>query len=295
MLINPPDDLKLQKGDELLVLAEDDESYRAAEAVSVEHVAPPKWQPPARQPENLLICGWNREVPTLIHELDAYVAHGSRLTVLSTMSADERVLAIGAMKGELKNLEVVQMIGDPAQRGDLVEVGAHRFDGVIVLATGSSEASSEELDAEALICLLNIRDLRSKHRPTTATMISEISDPRTKHLVSLAGVSDYVVSSEIISKLLAQVSERQDIARVWQDLLDSEGNEIYLKDARCYVTEGESVSFWQLMGRARARSEIALGYLAAGTAAPVLNPKDKAAVRKFAPGDRVVVISENGD
>ena len=143
----------------------------------------------------------------------------------------------------------------------------------------------------ALVSLLLIRDIESRVGNGRATLISEICDPRTKRLVTIADVSDYVVSNEIISMSLAQVSEHQDIADVWEELFDPDGNEVYLKDPRRYCGEGETLSFWDLSARGRQRGEVVLGFKRADRLQPVINPADKSKPITLGAGDQVVVIS----
>jgi hypothetical protein len=53
-------------------------------------------------------------------------------------------------------------------------------------------------------------------------VISEILDSRTKDLVSVAQISDYVLSNELVSMALAMVSEDQQINKVLDELFDEQ-------------------------------------------------------------------------
>jgi ion channel POLLUX/CASTOR len=133
--------------------------------------------------------------------------------------------------------------------------------------------------------LLLIRDIQRKRGRLDCTVISEITDPRTKQLISVANISDYVVSNELVSMAMAMIAESREIKQVLgmlnerhgmarsviqrvdvclsasvAELWTADGNEVFTRDMQYYVKLGESVSFWQLMQRANARNEIALGY-----------------------------------
>lgn len=56
-------------------------------------------------------------------------------------------------------------------------------------------------------------------------IISEILDSRTKHLVSVSEISDYVLSNELVSMALAMVAEDKQINRVLVELFAEEVRE----------------------------------------------------------------------
>ena len=55
-----------------------------------------------------------------------------------------------------------------------------------------------------------------------SVIISEILDPRTKNLLSMSKISDYVLSNELVSMALAMVAEDQQINDVLEELFAEE-------------------------------------------------------------------------
>lgn len=55
-----------------------------------------------------------------------------------------------------------------------------------------------------------------------SVIISEILDPRTKNLLSMSKISDYVLSNELVSMALAMVSEDRQINDVLEELFAEE-------------------------------------------------------------------------
>ncbi len=53
-------------------------------------------------------------------------------------------------------------------------------------------------------------------------IISEILDSRTKNLVSVSKIGDYVLSNELVSMALAMVAEDKQINRVLEELFAEE-------------------------------------------------------------------------
>ena len=129
-------------------------------------------------------------------------------------------------------------------------------------------------------------------------MLSEIRDPRTKELAAIAEASDYVVSNEITSMLMAQVSEKREMNAVWMDLFDADGNEIYLKHAQKYAAPGEKVTFFDLYARGRKRGEVVVGYRIAANEEDeghgiVINPAKKDEPLALLPDDRIIVLAND--
>lgn len=55
-----------------------------------------------------------------------------------------------------------------------------------------------------------------------SVIISEILDPRTKNLLSMSKISDYVLSNELVSMALAMVAEDRQINNVLEELFAEE-------------------------------------------------------------------------
>jgi hypothetical protein len=55
-----------------------------------------------------------------------------------------------------------------------------------------------------------------------SVIISEILDPRTKNLLSMSKISDYVLSNELVSMALAMVAEDRQINDILEELFAEE-------------------------------------------------------------------------
>jgi len=73
---------------------------------------------------------------------------------------------------------------------------------------------------------------------------------------------DFVVSNRLVSLMLAQASENQYLAAIFDDLLDEEGSGIYMRPVGDYVAIDQPVTFWTIAESARLRGEVAIGYRA---------------------------------
>ncbi|XP_065881577.1 ion channel CASTOR-like isoform X5 [Euphorbia lathyris] len=333
IILNPDDSYLLQEGDEVLVIAEDDDTYAPATLptvliflqkvkISVWRGSLPKDFVGPNSTEKILFCGWRRDMEDMIMVLDAFLAPGSELWMFNDVPEKEREKKLidgGLDIGRLVNISLVDREGNAVIRRHLESLPLESFDSILILADESVEDSAIQADSRSLATLLLIRDIQAKRLPFREAMvtqghrgsfsqgswigemqqasdksviISEILDPRTKNLLSMSKISDYVLSNELVSMALAMVAEDRQINDVLEELFAEEGNEMHIRQADLYLREGEELSFYEIILRARQRREIVIGYRAANAERAVINPPSKNERKKWSLKDVFVVIAE---
>ncbi|KOM29082.1 hypothetical protein LR48_Vigan635s000700 [Vigna angularis] len=321
IILNPDDSYVLQEGDEILVIAEDDDTYAPASLPTVWRGSLPKDFVYPKSPERILFCGWRRDMEDMIMVLDASLAHGSELWMFNDVPEKEREKKLtdgGLDINRLENISLVNRDGNAVIRRHLESLPLESFDSILILADESVEDSAIQADSRSLATLLLIRDIQARRLPYVAmasqvhggsfskgswigemkqasdksVIISEILDPRTKNLLSMSRISDYVLSNELVSMALAMVAEDRQINDVLEELFAEEGNEMHIRPADLYLFEGEELSFYEIMLRARQRREIVIGYRIANAERAVINPPAKTDRRKWSLKDVFVVITE---
>lgn len=272
--------------------------------------------------EKILLCGWRRDMEDMIMVLEAFLAPGSELWMFNDVPENDREKKLtdgGLDLGRLMNISLVNREGNAVIRRHLESLPLESFDSILILADESVEDSAIQADSRSLATLLLIRDIQAKRLPYREAMvsqvdrgsfsqgswigemqqasdrsviISEILDPRTKNLLSMSKISDYVLSNELVSMALAMVAEDQQINDVLEELFAEEGNELQIRQADLYLCEGEELSFLEVILRARLRREIVIGYRAAYAERAVINPPLKSERRRWSLQDVFVVIAE---
>ena len=246
----------------------------------------------------MLVLGWNPKVFPIIKEFDDYVAEGSTLTLVNSLSVEDRDAAIADACGALGTVNLRHLVGQFTSRSLMDELQPQNYPLVMVLGDGVDGKSAEEADTRAIIALLLLRDARRRSSlAPNQRVVSEILDPKNRELAATTQINDIVISNEMVSMVLAQVTYEPRVQAVLEDLLRSEGSEIYLKPLSFYCPEGQAVTFEYLVLAAKARGEVALGLQIISEDAEkkyglTLNPtvRDVAFVTK--PGDRLVVLAE---
>jgi len=295
--LNPPMDTVIKAGDQLIVVAEDDDAIRlsgqAAPPIQAEAIR--LREPEHLKPERTLLLGWNDRAPEIISQLDAYVAHGSDLTVVADRSGPEATEPWCCP--DLKNQTIRFQVGDTTDRGQLDELNIASYQHVVVLPY-SDTLPVQRADARTLITLLHLRDI-SHHAQRRFAIVSEMLDVRNRTLAEVTRADDFIVSDRLVSLMLAQIAENKELNAVFDDLFDPAGSEIYLKHAANYVALGQPVSFYTVVEAARRCGEAAFGYRlraladdAAQAHGVVVNP-DKSKPITFAEHDRIIVLAES--
>ncbi|KAF3451064.1 hypothetical protein FNV43_RR07153 [Rhamnella rubrinervis] len=318
IILNPDDSYVLQDGDEVLVIAEDDDTYTPAALPMVWRGSLPKDFVVPKSTERILFCGWRRDMEDMIMVLDAFLAPGSELWMFNDVPEKEREKKLidgGLDISRLVNISLVNREGNAVIRRHLESLPLESFDSILILADESVEDSAIQADSRSLATLLLIRDIQAKRLPMItqvdrgsfsqgswigemqqasdkSVIISEILDPRTKNLLSMSKISDYVLSNELVSMALAMVSEDRQINDVLEELFAEEGNEMHIRQADLYLREGEELSFYEILLRARQRREIVIGYRFAKAERAVINPPAKSDRQRWSAKDVFVVIAE---
>ncbi|KAF5185250.1 Ion channel like [Thalictrum thalictroides] len=320
IILNPHDDYVLKEGDEVLVIAEDDDTYTPGPLPEIRRGVFPSHFSASKYPEKILFCGWRRDIDDMIMVLEAFLPPGSELWMFNDVPEKEREKKLtdgGLDLFGLVNIKLVHRKGNAVIRRHLESLPLETFDSILILADESVEDSIVHSDSRSLATLLLIRDIQSKRLPSKkastplrhtgfshsswiremqqasdkSIIISEILDSRTRNLVSVSRISDYVLSNELVSMALAMVAEDKQINRVLEELFAEEGNEMCIRPAEFYLYDQEELCFYDIMIRGRQRQEIVIGYRLAAAERAIINPLDKALQRKWSLDDVFVVIS----
>ncbi len=295
--LNPPMDTLIAAGDHVIAIAEDDDAIKCSERtewdIDLNAIQSPRVR--LASPERFLILGWNHRAPAMINELNAYAAAGSYVLVVAhSPDAGDR---IAEECDALQNLTVTFRQADTTSRRVLDELDVTTFDHIVVLGY-SDEFGAQETDAQTLITLLHLRDLSERSGKELA-IVSEMRDLRNRQLAEVTRADDFIVSEQLVSLILAQLSENDHLGAVFEDLFDPEGSEIYLKPAEDYVFPNVRVNFYTVIEAAQRRNEVAIGYRlrrdehdASKAYGVVLNPHKSDRI-EFAVGDKIIVLAES--
>lgn len=292
--LNPSPATKFGAGDKVMAIAEDDDRVKISGMPQIFENQIIARSASAKEVDRILILGWNSKGATIIRELDNYLLKDSELTIVSENAENEA--EVSAVKNKLKNLSVEFKTGDTANRQMLDSMALTSYRHIIILCY--EEYERNEADSKTLMTLLHLRDIESK-KGEAYSIVSEMFDVRNRVLAVIAEADDFIVSDELAGLLLTQVSENKLLGKVFDDLFNADGSEIYLKPVKDYVKPGENVNFYTVTEAAKRNNETAVGYRLnefSGDAEKdfgvVVNPKKSENVQ-FSPDDFIIVLAEN--
>lgn len=294
--VNPPMNTRLSEGDQVIAITEDDDTLVISDYIPT----PQKIQAitadnQVAASEKTLLLGWNARAKTIIREMDNYVAQGSYLNVVSSFAVD--VEELKQIASGLQNIHLDYRQADTTSRQVLDELQVYQYNQVQLLSYKEA-LSAEDADAHSLITLLHLRNI-AEEANTDLKIVSEMLDVRNRELAEVTKADDFIVSDKLISLLMTQVAENKHLMRVFEDLLDADGSEIYLKPATTYVPLGQPVDFYSVLESAIARNETAIGYRITALShesdkgyGVVVNPVKTEKIT-FGKEDMIIVLAEN--
>jgi ion channel POLLUX/CASTOR len=293
VLVNPPSETKIEVGDQLICISEDDDTiHLSGEKPLVNTSAIVSVNTLVAKPERTLVLGWNRQGATILNELEQYVAEGSSIIVVANIDMSEDL-----QRCVLHKQKITAHLGDTTDRRVLESLEVTTFDHIIVLAY-SDALDPQQADAKTLITLLHLRDM-SDFAGKPLSIVSEMLDNRNRELAEVTKADDFIVSDKLISLMLSQISENKQLAEVFKFLFSSDGSEIYLRPITDYVKADMVVNFYTVLESARKRGETAIGYRisehaydASAAYGIKVNPKKSEKIT-FSAEDKVIVLAEN--
>lgn len=294
--INPPMDTIYTKGDRIIGITEDDDTLvpNAPLSIDLEENQVVYTEPEPQEEEKILIVGWNNRAKHIIRELDNYVPKGSHVKIVSKF--DDAAKSMRRLEQQVENIDLEFEVMDTTDRETLEGMNLSQYEYIILLCY-QNYFPIQEADAQTLITLLHLRNFSEK-KGQKYKIVSEMLDIRNRQLADITSADDFIVSDKLISLLMSQVCENKFLMRVFEDLFDADGSEIYIKPAREYVKVGIPMNFYTILESAARKNEVAIGYRIIREAKDssrgygvYVNPK-KSNEFVLEPNDMIIVLSE---
>lgn len=228
-----------------------------------------------------LILGWSPSIFSIVSEL--IIANESaarpRIVILADRDKVEMEDEIRTKVGNLGRMRIICRSGNPIDIVDLEMVNPHAARSIIVLSQ-----PGDDPDVQVIKSVLAITN--NPHRGAEPFhIVAEINDPKNMEVAAMVGKHEaqLILTSDLISRITVQTCRQPGMSVVYTELLDFEGNEIYIRTEPSLVgkTFGEAIVAYL--------NAVVLGVRRAdGTV--LLNPPMDTSIEA---GDALIVIGED--
>ncbi|KAH8057027.1 ATP binding protein [Aureococcus anophagefferens] len=293
-------DATIREGDEVIVIAEDDDTYGLRDAPA------PRSAPKARG--HYLFLGWRNDIADMVAYLDEVAPPGSQLTIAAPLpirDRDEQMVADGrGRRGPLRRLSLRHVVD--TVRAALERLPLDTCDAVLILSDQGTE-DPHHADSLALATLVLVRDVQrrgprhaGRHdgepleeqvssrsagrrrrrrddrtpslplpgagRGGACAVVTELRDISLQRNVRSSGLADcdFVASHELVARIVAMVSERAEVSPILDTLLDAAGPSLLIVPATKYVAPGAIATFRDVAVAALDHGDVAIGTLLDG-------------------------------
>lgn len=283
--LNPAAGTVLEDGDELIGIASDDSTFLCGSFRESPEIPQVTAVAEASLPTRILVVGWSVLGPRVLAELDEFLTSDTVIEII----ADPEQVDIDAIKPSILvnnvQIEVAAFSGGPEEV--TAYAGRRSFDEVILLGYRDHIPTSDA-DARTLLTLMAFNHLVEKYQLGHVRIVAELLEQRHIPLAVATGADDFIVSVELTSLLIAQLSERHELDMVFRDLFDPSGCVVELRPAVAFGAESLK-TFAHVVAAASAQNQTALGYRIGSTGAGVINPA-KATELELGGKDWVLVL-----
>ncbi len=281
VIMNPPADEVVHKGDRILVFAEEDDTAKLVPMPDLPETAP-EGVTVAEEEENagrVVILGCNETIDTILHELP----ENTRDVLIAGKCDKDAILRSMSDRAEMN---ITFFDGDYSRNATLYDL-ANMASHIVVLSDHTMD--EEKADMQSIFTLLNLRDFKGRYG-FKYNITVEMRREHNQSLVATDDNTDYVVSSNMSALFLAQLAQSPELTGAFRELLSNEGSELYLKKAGALRCDGER-TVAEIRKIALAREYVVLGYMKGDTFACTFNPplNDRVVLD---PEDSVIVLGE---
>jgi Trk K+ transport system NAD-binding subunit len=311
--LNPSPDYIFYEEDQLLLLAKDDSAIKYSKVNSklIDNSKMEVKNADINLRTNFLVLGSNHKLPIIITEIHSYLfdseKNGTIVIVTEKMESieefekyfsdlkktDLNIIKTSNNEFNLPNLNI-QFIEGNINDENFLESIIDKSESIIILSYFDYLQNIQESDSITLVCLFHLREI-GKKRNLIFSIVAEMIDDSDRELVDNPNVSDFIISSNITSSIMSQLSEEPLLDEVYGRLFTSEGSELYTRNAKYYIKLGIEVSFATIVQSAIFKNETVIGFMIAKEGKEnfelFINPK-KDLKLIFKEDDLIIVLAE---
>ena len=263
IILNPPSSAKIEKGDELIIFAEDDSTIKyydkAIFSPKTTHIPQVSQE---SKPQRVALLNWTPKTNIIIEKLCSYIPDRSEIHTYVSKKENEMDTFLQNLKKQYPKITITINQTDLNDLNQLNQINPISFDSLLILSP--SGTTIEEMDAYVISLLIRVRQiLRKSGSNQWPKLITEVMDSDNIDIILNSGVEDFMVSNQFVSQIMAQVSEEPLALDVYDDLFQADGSELYIKPASYYFSfennDSITIPYGECVQAALLRKEVIIG------------------------------------
>ena len=296
-LLNPFPDSLFEEGDKLVILAQDDSTITIKKNKKKNNntnilINPVFDLENTTRPKKILLLGWNHKVPLVLNELIEYLPKDSSIKIITECTDSLGDFDLSKYKDH--NIKIELVSGDITDLAVLTNALTEDINHILIMSYIDKIKNIQEADALTLISLIQLRKIQQESG-RNFSILTEIIDLHNMELASKDDSNDFIVSAEINSSIMAQLSENKDLSKVFDIIFSSIGSEIYIRPVKYYLDLNNKIEidFNAVISASLLKGDIAIGYIVNNNGKYIehLNPLRS---KKFQlkESDKIIVLSK---
>jgi len=230
-----------------------------------------------------VILGWNEKVFTIVKEL-CIANQNKQDACIVIMGEEDKVNMVEAITEKLPNKCTTRIVcrnGSPIDQTSLNLLNLNSAKSIIVISPLSDDPDSEVIKT----CLAIIRNPNRTNNPFH--IVAELRETKNLCVAKIVGGNEveWVLSENIIAKMIAQTCYQPGLSTIFTDLLDFSGDEVYFYNHPSLIgkTFGEILDLFE--------KNAVLGILKENEF-PILNPPMETLIKDE---DKIFLLAEDDD
>ena len=269
------------------------------------------------------IIGVSSLLIQVLKELETFLHEDTAVYILETQEKLGKYLADEAIQEEIQKITNVRLewvsldIDDYNSIYDFMNTPEHKeirsamilSDNLYVDEELTQQEQKEVADNLTISRLLSLRKIQSDLMPELF-ITCEMNYDENKNLAERSGSEDYIVGSNVAASVMTQISQARELHRIFYEILDWSGSEIYLHKAFKYLdfenqkNINEKIDLPTLAAKLAQQNAVFIGYCKYGQNGRYLKPKlnppkwnqdGTASEVTFGNRDYIITISNQND
>ena len=256
IVLNPPGDIIIGDGVQLIVISEDDSTIKIQNKPYVNREAIVE-KPFITNvtPKNILFIGWSKMGVDI---LDSYIHFLPSESCIDIAYLNKQVNqdTLDFKKEKIKtNLIVIKN-----ETTDIIDLLNSKLYDEVVILSNTDVLSVDEADTSTLLKMLLIDTNRKKINNTKFRVVSQILDSAKAKLAESTFIEEIVVSDNLAALYISQLIENPHLKGIFEEIFSTTGASINIYPVTKYINlSSPTVTYNQLVLSAGLKNESAIG------------------------------------